>query len=318
MTADGRGAGYRAGHVLAVDFGGTKVALATADGDGRVLDQLRLETRALEGAREVVRRALAAGRDLSDRTAASTGGKLTAVGVATFGVTLADRVLLAPNVPGWQELALPALLREGLADPAGMDESAVRVANDVKAATVAELRWGELAGVRNGVYVNLGTGLACGLVVGGRVLEGAHGTAGEIGYNVRSFGEPAFAAGHAPLEEHVSGRALADRGETLLGRPVTAAELFAGRDDERVRSLVRDALEQLAVHVTNLAIALDPERIVVGGGLMHSAEVILPVLRAQLADAAPFAVDLRPSRFSHDAALRGAIALALDDEPSDG
>ncbi|QPP08137.1 ROK family protein [Streptomyces bathyalis] len=310
-ASDGTADGTAAGHVLAIDFGATKVALATADADGRVLDQLRLDTRAVDGAREVVRRAVAAGRDLADRTAGATGGKLTAVGVASFGVTLADRVLLAPNVPGWHELALPTLLREGLAEPAGLAEGSVRVANDVKAATAAELRWGELAGADTGIYVNLGTGLACGLVVGGRVLDGAHGTAGEIGYNVRSFGEPAVAAGHAPLEEHVSGRALADRGGKLLGRPVTAADLFARQDDERVRSFVRDALEQLAVHVTNLAVAIDPERVVVGGGMMHAADVILPVLRTQLADAAPFPVDLRQARYSHDAALRGAVALAL-------
>ena len=306
-TGDGSAAGY----VLAIDFGATKVALATADSEGRILDQLRLDTRAVDGAPEVVRRAVAAGRDLADRTAGATGGTLDAVGVASFGVTLADRVLLAPNVPGWHELALPALLRDGLAEPAGLDEGAVRIANDVKAATAAELRWGELAGVGNGIYVNLGTGLACGLVVGGAVLEGAHGAAGEIGYNVRSFGEPALARGHAPLEEYVSGRALADRGGELLGRPVTAAELFARRDEEAVRPFLRDALEQLAVHVTNLAVALDPERVVVGGGMMHAADVILPVLRTQLADAVPFAVDLRQARYSHDAALRGAVALAL-------
>ena len=71
------------------------------------------------------------------------------------------------------------------------------------------------------------------------------------------------------------------------------------------------ALDELSMHVANLAIALDPERIAVGGGLVRSADVLLPALADRLAHAVPFPPELVPARFDQDAALLGAVALAL-------
>ena len=88
------------------------------------------------------------------------------------------------------------------------------MATDVKAAALAEARWGALAGADPGVYLNLGTGLAAAIVIGGVVLSGANGAAGEIGYNLRQLADVGD-AGYLTLEEAVSGRALA----RLSGRP---------------------------------------------------------------------------------------------------
>src|SRR5262249_13356772 len=116
-----------------------------------------------------------------------------------------DRILLAPNVPGWGSLALERRLRDGLG------VAAVAVCNDVRAAATAELRAGVLRGCDVALYLSLGTGLSMGLVVGGRVVDGAHGAAGEIGYTLGRPGEPGVAAGRAPLEERVSGPAIGQR-----------------------------------------------------------------------------------------------------------
>ena len=218
---------------------------------------------------------------------------------------LAEKILLAPNIPGWEDLRL----RDVVAAEFG---PAVAVGNDVKAAGLAELRWGALVGADPAVFLSLGTGIAAAIAVGGRVLAGANGAAGEIGYNLRSTGDAAsFASGAAPLEEAVGGRGLGARASERLGRPVTAAELFAlSRDDPAAAELVDEALDELSVHVANLAIALDPRRIAVGGGLARSADVVLPALRKGLAHAVPFPPDLVAAHFTQDAALRGAIALA--------
>lgn len=283
--------------VLGMDFGGTKVALATASPNGERLRGLRLETRALDGAEEVVRRAVGAARDL----VSDTPGRLVAAGVATFGVIRDGRVRLAPNVPGWEDLPLPALLREGLGVPA------LRVDNDVNAAASAELRWGRLAGTRVGLYVNLGTGTGAALIVDGRVVAGAHGAAGEIGYLLRAHGEPGYADGRAPLEEHTSGGGLAARGSALLGRRVSAAELFARRDDDpAVAALIDDAAASVGMAVANLTTFVDPERVVVGGGM---APAFLPALRSAIARAVPFPPPVEAARFIDDAALIGAVAL---------
>ncbi|WP_329126475.1 ROK family protein [Streptomyces sp. NBC_01465] len=293
------------GFVLGIDFGGTKVALATMDTAGpvpRVLGRTRLPTAGPGGAQGVLRRSLAAAGEL----VAGTGGALTGVGVATIGVVDGERIRLAPTVPGWEDLDLPRLLRKEFG---GLP---LRIDNDVKAATAAELRWGRLSGVSSGLYLNIGTGLGAGIVAGGRVVPGAHGAAGEIAYLLRTPDEPGFAAGRAPLEEHVSGAALASRGAQLLGAPVSAAALFARWREPQVRSLLDESVSALAAAVANLCIALDPERVVVGGGLMGAGRPLLKRFRTALDAAVPFPPELTPARFVDEAALYGAVSLAMD------
>jgi glucokinase len=284
--------------VLGIDFGGTKVALATASATGERLRGTRLATRATDGAKEVVRRVLDAAHDL----AAETPGRLVAAGVSTFGVIREGRVRLAPNVPGWDDLPLPAVLQDGLGVPS------VRVDNDVNAAAAAELRWGRLQGTDVGLYVNFGTGTGAALVVGGRVVPGKHGAAGEIGYLLRDPAEPGYAEGRAPLEEYTSGSGLAARGSALLGEQVTAQELFARRDEPAVAALLDDAAAAVGMAVANLTTFLDPERVVVGGGM---AEAFLPAVRAATARAVPFPPQVEAARFVDDAALIGAVALGV-------
>jgi glucokinase len=284
--------------VLAIDFGGTKVALATAALDGRLVESSRLETHAPAGAAQALERALRRGESLIERTAVERGGRCLAVGAVSPGVVRGDRMLLAPNVPGWQELSLHDELVEGLGLPRA------ELGNDVKAAALAEARWGALRGADPGILLSLGTGVAAGIVIGGEVLPGAHGAAGEIGYFMR------FAGGApARLEEQVGGRAIGERGSHLLGVSIDAAGLFA-HDDARARALVREALDELALHVANVAILLNAERIAVGGGLMGSAGLVMPALAERLGGA-PFPPELVPARFVQDGPLRGAVALAL-------
>jgi glucokinase len=288
--------------VLAIDFGGTKIGVATAALDGAVRHSDRLDTLADRGAHQAVERGLATARDLLEQTP----GRCMAAGVVSPGIVLDDRVLLAPNVPGWGELALPALLTEGL------DVPRVVVGNDVKAAALAESRHGALRGADPGILLSLGTGIAAAVVIGGQVLDGAHGAAGEIGYSLRGPRDRHGAAdGRAPLEELAGGRAIGERASALLGEPVAAAEAFV-HPDARVRAVVAEGLDALAVQATNLAIAIDPVRIAVGGGLMASGDTILAALGPRLAKAVPFPPELCPAHFVHDGALRGAAALAAD------
>jgi glucokinase len=295
--------------VVAVDFGGTKLDVATATLDGRILATERLRTDAAGGADQAVDRALDCARELCVTTARSTGGRLVAAGASSPGIVLEDRILLAPNVPGWTELPLAARLRDGL------ELDTVVTETDVKAATLAEARWGALAGADPGVFLNLGTGLAAGVVVGGRILHGANGAAGEIGYALRGVHDDTGAAdGHAPLEEYAGGRALGERGTRLLGgAPLSAADVIARAEtDLDARMLVDETFAELAVHVANLAVLLDPARIAVGGGLMNSSGLVLAALRRRVRQAVPFPPEVVAARFVHDAALRGAIALAID------
>ncbi|MEV4641279.1 ROK family protein [Actinoplanes sp. NPDC049548] len=287
-------------HILAIDFGGTKIAVARAAvgvSDGRPDSTLRLRTLGGAGALQAVRRTFDAARELLAAPAA--------VGVSTFGVLRGGRVRLAPNVPGWDGMALPELLRAEFGD------APVAIDNDVNAGAAAEVRWGALRGVDVGLYVNLGTGLAAALVAGGRVLTGAHGAAGEIGYLRDSAGDGYFADGRAPLEEAVSGSALARRGSALLGRPVTAAELFALSAEPGVADLLDEVVDTLARTIANLCVTLDPERVVLGGGMMGAAAYVMPRVATALRRTVPFPPELSAARFVDDAPLLGAVALAM-------
>ena len=324
--------------VLGIDFGGTKVALATFDGEGTVLQSDRYAFAVGATADQIVTAAIVRAKALIERTTRIHSGGCAAVGVSSPGIVLPDRVLLAPNVPGWQELALAVQLTAGL----GIEPV---VGTDVKAAAVAELRWGSLVGHDHAIYLNLGTGIAAALVVNGSVLFGANGAAGELAYNLVDAEAEWLGvhAGRAPLEEVVSGKAIGDRGAQLTGvtpsvgppsgspssgaAPAAAGSCGAtwsstepsarrvfqlARTDPAAQQLIDHALRHLALHVANLAIAVDPSLISVGGGLMGAADSILPVLQNAVRAAVPFPPRIVPAHFRYDAALHGAAAMALD------
>jgi glucokinase len=288
--------------LVGFDFGGTKLAVTLADMSGSRVSGEVLLTEADKGAEQAVRRAIAcAQRLLAGRAAVAAG-----VGVATMGVTHDDHVELAPNVPGWDRLALPALLGEAFGP------APVFIANDVKAAALAELTWGELRGVDTGIYLNLGTGIAAALVVGGAVLDGAHGASGEIGYWSRSRADVTGAAGgRAPLEEYVGGSGVLLRARDKLGLDGGVSAL-AQLDDPATRAFLDDLYAEIALHTANLAVAVDPERVVVGGGYARSSDSVLEAIRARLEAFVPYPPELRLAAFGADAGTAGAVALAMN------
>jgi glucokinase len=291
--------------VLAVDFGGTKIAIATATLTGNILEQTRLDTYASQGAQQLLERTIAAARVLIAQTETRETGHCVAVGVVTPGVVQDDGILLSPNIPGWEQVALCQTMSTGL----GI--TTVAVENDVKAAALAEARWGALQGADPAVFLSLGTGIAAAIVIGGQVLTGAHGAAGEIGYNLRSVLDDYGAAhGRAPLEEAVGGRFIGERASRLLQEPLRTIDVFA-HSDIRAQFFVNEILAELAMHVANLAILIDPARIAVGGGMMQSGEIILQALAFRVGYAVPFPPEIVSAHFVDDASLYGAIALAL-------
>lgn len=292
--------------ILGLDFGGTKIAVAVGDLSGARLGAATVQTRAGADAEETMDRSLDAARRLL--ASAAPDRDLVGVGAATLGIPHDDRVELVPTFPEWGSVAFGRRVR------AAFPGIPVRLGTDVKAAATAELRWGALAGCNPGIYLNLGTGLAVAVVARGAIISGAHGAAGEIGYNLRSPDDVWTSDGERTmLEDLVSGKALADAGTEMLGRPVSAADVFTlARGDARVADLVDRFVRELAMHLVNLTIAVDPTRIVVGGGMVGSWTQIAPGLRRALDAAVPFPPELTTARFPFDAPLIGALALGAD------
>jgi glucokinase len=299
--------------VLGMDFGGTKIAVAVADASGVRLGSAIIDVAQFgpaQTAGQTFQRGVEAAHRLLAEVAA--GRPLAAVGACTFGIPHDDHIDLAPTIAGWGEIAFGRELR-GHFSPAQ-----VRVATDVKAAAQAEADWGSLADCNPGLYVNLGTGLAAAIVVDGTVLAGSHGAAGEIGYNRRGrlprpdHAPAADGAGvPASLEEAVSGKALNRAAVRLLGPTAGAADLFASATTNASAAAVIDEfLAELAFHVVNLVIAVDPERVSVGGGMVRSWDHLVGPLRKALRAAVPFPPALVRAEFPFDSPLVGALALA--------
>ena len=291
--------------VLALDIGGTKLAAGIGRSGGQMHRLTGAPTRAGDGAVEVLGRALKLAEDvLADETAA--GGHVAAIGVATMGLSGPEGVQLAPNVPGWESLRIDqAVARAFPRLPSVVD-------NDVKLAARAELAWGALCGVSEGIYLNLGSGIAAGIVTGGRLLGGAHGAAGEVGYSLpHGRPEPRMAAdGATPFEDHYGGAGVARRlAGTGLGESV--AELVSRRDPGAEAELDRLSTA-IAVLAANLCIALDPSVLVLGGGYLRSDFGVTARVREVVNRAVPFPPAVSASAFGADASLRGAAVAALE------
>lgn len=291
--------------VLGLDFGGTKIAAAVCDLDGARLGTLLVDSRPSEGADAALARGLGAGRELLAGLGPDVA--LAAVGAVTFGIPFDDHIELAPSIPGWEGVPFGASLRRAFP---GVP---VRMSTDVKAAAAAEVRWGALAGRDPAVYLNLGTGLGAAVVAGGTVLRGAHGAAGEIGYNIRDVRDLDGNAGaRIVLEDVASGRALAGSIPGADRHPASAAELFnlAETRPDAARA-VEAFVREVSMHVANLAVAIDPACIAVGGGMVRSWALLEPGLRRALDLAVPFPPDLVLAAFPYDAPLIGALAIGV-------
>jgi glucokinase len=301
--------------VLALDIGGTKLAAAAVGADGSVRGRREIGTRPGDGAEVVFQRAL-------DLTALvheeqGTGEPLTALGVSTKGLTREDGVLVS-GMPDWSNLRIPLRLRERFPDLA---------ISIMKAATLAEMTWGALQGVPHGVYFNLGTGIAAGIVSGGEILEGAHGAAGEIGYLLTGREVLGRRPQHgtnredipAPLEELVGGRAVPERARRELGSALTMEQLTQrSGHDPKAAALLEDILAELAIWIANVAIVVDPQRVVLGGGFLRSPVDLCGRVRDVFEQALVFCPQVEPAHFWADSALVGAGALALRSEAASG
>lgn len=283
--------------VVGLDFGGSKIAVAAAPVGAAPLATTTLAVRPEDTARHTFDRALSAAHALVTEI---TDDDPVAVGACTFGVPRMDGVDLAPTIPGWEQLPFGTLLHEAFPG------ARVRMATDVKAAAQAELDEGALAGCQTGLYLNLGTGLAAALIVGGQVVSGHHGAAGEIGYNLRTPLDGTATS----LEQAVSGKALAAAAAALFGDADVAALAERSDTDQRAHRIWNAFVAELAYHLVNVTIALDPERVVVGGGLVRAWGRLRAPLAAALEAAVPFPPLLTVAAFPFDAPLRGALALA--------
>jgi glucokinase len=311
-----------------VDVGGTKIASAlfTREGEISARDKISIDKSGGDAAAgQIIDRIEALAK-----AALAAGGRLAAVGISVPGIAYsASGRVWAPNIPGWDQYPLLEKISRHVPLVLESDRSAY----------VAGESWrGAAAGARDAVFLAVGTGIGAGIISGGRILHGHEDIAGAVGW----FGlNPAFKPEYASMgcfEAEASGgsvgriareklrRGRASAMPGLAGGPIDAvtAEIVAEaarRNDPLALEIVAEVVTYLAMGIANIVSILDPEVVVVGGGLFQAADVFLdPVRREFKRWAQPLAartVRIELSGLGEDAGLFGCGKLAWDRREAD-
>ena len=311
--------------VCAVDLGGTNLRAATIDQEGKIHDRARLITPRTDDAHEIVSAISSTIRECSIE-AGNRGAKVDAISVVVPGsVNPASRVVVnAPNVPSIVNFALPAALENQLHGP-------VLIENDANAAAVGEMWRGAAQGFRTIVCFTLGTGVGSGVILNGELWRGIDGTGGEIGHtSVNPFGGVQCKCGNfGCLEVYASATAIVRMTRELLPaykqsslQAIPAGELSAKLIAQAAQQHDECALavfEKMAIHLgiglANVVNTLNPEAIVIGGGVSAAFDLFAPRARDEMMRRA-FPVPSRRCQIlkaecGDDAGLLGAAWLAL-------
>ena len=303
--------------VLAVDVGGTKLAVGVVDREARVLASERMATPRAVSADDLFQ----ALEDLCRRVLDASGARVAAIGVGCGGPMEYPAGLVSPlNIPVWRGFPLRQRLARAFGLPCVVD-------NDANALALGEHWRGAGQGSANMVGMVVSTGVGGGIILEGRLLHGQSGNAGHIGHIIVWPGGPLCGCGaHGCIEGVASGTglarrlevALADGAETQLGHGASAAQIaVAAREgDALATELFRMAGEGVGRGIASAAALLDLELVAIGGSIaLHAWDLLGPPLLAELERSArlDFTRNVRvvQARLGDTAGLYGATQLAF-------
>jgi len=315
------------GCVIGVDLGGTKLLAGAVD---PALNVHHRATRSSRGAgqAQVLDTVVDAVREVRDAID-GTGGAVDAVGIGIPCLIDQQRgiAVMAVNLP-LADLPFRDMMAERIGLPVFVD-------NDANGAMLAEWRFGAAIGARDAALLTLGTGIGGGLVVGSRLQRGSQGAGAELGHMVVQADGPRCQGNcpnHGCLEAMCSGTALAREARRIAserpasrlgsaladGREISGAlvtELAYDGDEAAIDALALIG-RWLGVGIANLVNMLNPDVVVIGGGVIAAGELLLEPARAVVAERAlsPSKEHVRivPARFGAESGMLGAAALALD------
>lgn len=302
---------------IGIDFGGTTVKAGVVVGDQVVAHAGAIATQEFDGAEA-----------LMDAMAEAIGElraghpRVEAVGVGMPGFVDVERGLVhnLTNVRGWTNV----LLREKLGERCGLP---VVVDNDANCMALAEWKRGAGRGFKNLICLTLGTGVGGGVIVGGKLVHGARFGAGEIGQmSIDYQGRVGHYGNRGALEDYIGNNEIAERAVAAYAAAgvdkspayCTPADLAAAAEQQDAVALGvwEETGHMLATAVMNCCWLLNPEAIILGGGVARAGEVLLGPFRSHLLTqlSGPFRdhLEIRTAMFSNDAGTIGAATLALE------
>jgi glucokinase len=309
---------------LGVDIGGTKVAVGLVDDGGRIVTQSR-QPMAANGTPEEGFQAVTKAID------SVMSPEVRSIGICAPGPLdpKTGVVLNPPNVPCWRNFPLGARIAEKYRVP-------VKVDNDANAAALAETRWGAARGYQYVFYATLGTGIGTGIVLDGHIYHGNTGSAGEGGHVSIDYRGPVCKCGkRGCIEILASGTAIGARArEKVAAEPSrakamldlvkggTVASEHVGKafaaGDPLAREILEETVEFLVPWLGNIVDLLDPDVLVMGGGVAAMLQPFFGQIKEKLPRwcVNPFAsqIPLVMAHYGADAGIAGGAALCAEDQ----
>ena len=304
--------------VLAVDIGGTKIAAAGVTGSGQIVARRR-EATPVTGPTDLIARLTAM---LADLRLEAGSPVAVGIGIPAMLEPNSDRVLWAPNIPGCRDVLLREPLEQALGVPVFLEY-------DGHTAVLGEWWQGAGRGYQNVVFSIIGTGIGGGMIVNGTLYRGRNRLAGAAGWftlsttlddidEARTCGQwELLAAGPGVVRRAQLGIA-AGRETELTGDLLTAEAVFAAarRGDAFAKEIVAETVRLIGIGVSNIVSLMNPDIVILGGGVGAQADLILEpvrcIVRTWAQPVSGNSVQIECSRLGDDAGLLGAAYGAFE------
>ncbi|NLE64812.1 MAG: ROK family protein [Elusimicrobia bacterium] len=298
--------------MIGVDIGGTNVKLGLVDPRGKVLLRSSLATKHFGKSPEALIEAIC--EAVEALTGKNRLGKkdISGVGIGLPGLVDADKgvVRMLPNIPGWAEVPLRRIMERRL----GLS---VRIENDVNMITLGEWEYGAGKGIENLICMTMGTGVGAGLILNNAIYRGPGFAAGEIGHApLHQKGPVCGCGGWGCFEQYVGNKRLQKDAARLFGKKDISLEDVSRRAAEGKKKALKfwaqvgETVGQGLIGPVNI---LNPERIIVGGGVARSLEFMKPaiekVLKQRCMKTQAEMVRIVPALLGNDAGIIGAQVL---------
>jgi len=303
-----------AGYVVGVDVGRSWVRAAVANLAGQIIARGDEPNNAMS-ASALVALINRLARDLVSHAGISWSQVVHAV-IGTPGVLdeQSERVLFSSNLPEWGRHGLLTELQVAL-------DLSLSLENDANLAALGERSFGWGSSASTFVYIMIGTGVGMGIVINGALYRGARGAAGEIGFLPFGVDDTLDASTQISdsylgmFEETTSAEGIVRQAQKLgLSASLTTKQIFeaALQGDSKALAVVEQEGHRLALAIATITAVLDPELIVLGGGIGQRGELLLPPLERRLQQLTPLRPHIVTSKLGDDSVLLGAIATALE------
>jgi glucokinase len=291
---------------IGVDLGGTNLRVGVINEAGQIVIEKSCSTNAEKGPNYVLNQMIQFIEEVKK------GMDIHAIGIGSPGPLnpFEGIILEPPNLPGWRNIPLVERVKKATNLPVVLD-------NDANAAALAEATVGAGKDVNSVFYITVSTGIGGGYVLNKKIVQGAQGNCGEIGNMiVDPAGEGAPGLNKGALEALASGTAIGREGARLLGIKGGAKEVFqlAYEGNETAKQIIDRAVHYLAIGIANIVHTVNPEMIILGGGVMKSGDVILEPLKDKVKDfvypSLRDSIQIKRAALDQKAGLIGAGLLA--------